>query len=120
MTIMTLDDKVICFSIFARQKMYFGPSWKQNSNVVESEVTSNVLIFGDRNMRPSYLRNLCRSGQVVLFVRSNGTIATGLMLTVWVNRKSRAKKPATTPIAPSECYGFRVVELTAAQEHEDF
>lgn len=65
-----------------------------------------------------YWKEWClhRSGNVALFVRSDGTIATGLIMTVWVNRKGRAKKPATMKCAPEEIYGFRVVELTAVKE----
>ena len=60
-----------------------------------------------------------RSGCVVLFVRDNCSIAVGLVLTVWADRTTGEKKKrklCSSPCPVSECYAFRVVELTVVSE----
>ena len=61
-----------------------------------------------------------RSGCVVLFVRPNCSIATGLVLTVWADRTSAngktTRKLCTGACPVSDCYAFRVVELAVVSE----
>lgn len=56
---------------------------------------------------------------MVLFVRDNGSIAIGLVLTVWLTKitaKKQERKVCCVPCPLAECYAFRVVELQANQK----
>lgn len=54
-----------------------------------------------------------RSGNVVMVVREDQTLATCLVLTVW--RNGAKKKVSSASCDVDACYGFRGVELTPCQ-----
>lgn len=55
-----------------------------------------------------------RSGHVIIYVRQDGTMKTGLVTTVW--KAGKKKKIVVTPCSLTGCHAFRAVELTQNQD----
>lgn len=50
-----------------------------------------------------------RPGNVVIFVNTDGSMAVGLVTSIW--KGSTKKKLTVSPCIPENCGGFRAVEL---------